>query len=285
MNKASKNKPAKTAHRSKAKSKGKNASVSSPFTHVRSNLFWTLVALVTVVLLIFIGKVVIDHPFSILPRFGEVKYPAGDIRGIDVNHYQEDIDWQRLASAQLNGVPVRFVFIKATEGSDMLDSYFNRNFAQAHKQGIICGAYHFFSTKSSAKAQARWFCREVWLDDIDLPPVLDIEQTGGLATPELRSQVLQWLNHVESHYGVTPILYTSYSFKKRYLNTPEFDRYPYWIAHYYVDKLKYTGKWHFWQHSDRGEVDGIDHGVDVNVFNGNYEDLLNMTIGRQKKDD
>ena len=26
--------------------------------------------------------------------------------------------------------------------------------------------------------------------------------------------------------------------------------YPYWIAHYYVDSVKYQGKWDFWQHTD-----------------------------------
>ena len=241
-----------------------------------------MLAVVTVILLVFIGKVIIDDPFHILPRYGVIKYPDGDVRGIDVSHYQEDIDWEQLQDAQLGGVPVRFVFIKATEGSDLLDDCFNQNFAQAHKHGIIRGAYHFFSTKSPAKRQARWFCKEVWLEDEDLPPVLDVEQIGDYTPQQLRSQVLQWLNAVESHYGVPPILYTSYSFRKQYLNTPEFDRYPYWIAHYYVDHLKYKGEWHFWQHSDRGRVDGIGTAVDVNVFNGKYEDLLKLTIGGQK---
>ena len=87
------------------------------------------------------------------------------------------------------------------------------------------------------------------------------------------------MDYVEKHYGATPILYTSYRFRKDYLNTPEFDRYPFWIAHYYVDKLSYTGEWKFWQHSDRGHVDGIKGEVDVNVFNGTYEDLLGLRVG------
>lgn len=268
--------------RTSVKSKGKSKSVSSPFAHLRSNIFWALIAVITVILLFFIGKVIIDSPFDILPRYGEIKYPEGDVRGIDVSHYQKEIDWDRLQNAQLGGVPVRFVFIKATEGSDILDDYFNRNFHQAHQHGILRAAYHFFSTKSSAKRQARWFCKEVWLDDEDLPPILDIENIGDLTPQQLRSQALEWLNTVESHYGVTPILYTSYKFRLQYLNTPEFDRYPYWIAHYYVDHLRYTGKWYFWQHSDRGRVDGIDTDVDVNVFNGSYQDLLKLTIGNQR---
>jgi lysozyme len=42
--------------------------------------------------------------------------------------------------------------------------------------------------------------------------------------------------------------------------------------------LKYNGKWTFWQHSDVGKVEGVDGFVDVNVFNGSYEDLLELTL-------
>ena len=263
--------------------KGKNTSVSSLFNRVGSRLFWIVIAAITLILIVFVGKVVIDRPFSIIARYGAIKYPNGDVRGIDISHYQREIDWEKLQNAQINGVPVRFIFVKATEGSDLLDENFNENFYQAHKHGITRGAYHFFSVKSTAKAQARWFCKMVWLDDDDLPPVLDIETDGGLPPYQLRAQALQWLDLVEKHYGVPPILYTSYAFRRKYLYTPEFDRYPYWIAHYYVDSLRYKGEWKFWQHTDRGTVDGIDYKVDLNVFNGSYDDLMKLTIGATRK--
>lgn len=83
---------------------------------------------------------------------------------------------------------------------------------------------------------------------------------------------------VEAHYGVKPILYTSYKFKKRYLSDSIFNAYPYWIAHYYVDSVRYEGKWHFWQHTDVGTVPGIEEEVDLNVFNGTMEELLELTL-------
>ena len=45
-----------------------------------------------------------------------------------------------------------------------------------------------------------------------------------------------------------------YKFKEQYLSAPVFDDYPYWIAHYYVDKVQYKGKWKFWQHTDVGKL-------------------------------
>ena len=57
-----------------------------------------------------------------------------------------------------------------------------------------------------------------------------------------------------------------------------FNLYPYWIAHYYVDSLHYRGPWAFWQHSDIGQLPGIKEKVDLNIFNGSYEELRAMTI-------
>ncbi len=49
-------------------------------------------------------------------------------------------------------------------------------------------------------------------------------------------------------------------------------------SHYYVDSVRYEGKWHFWQHTDIGSVPGIHHDVDLNVFNGSLEELRKMTM-------
>ena len=55
-----------------------------------------------------------------------------------------------------------------------------------------------------------------------------------------------------------------------------FDEYPLWIAHYYKNKLNISQKWYFWQHSDKGKVNGIKGDVDFNVFNGNIEELKSL---------
>ena len=111
-----------------------------------------------------------------------------------------------------------------------------------------------------------------------MPPVLDVETTGNKSAAELKRAVKTWLDRVEQHYGVKPILYTSYKFKLRYLNDSIFNSYPYWIAHYYVDSVRYEGPWHFWQHTDAGVVPGIEGNVDLNVFNGSLEALDSLTL-------
>ena len=211
----------------------------------------------------------------------EVTYPAGyDIHGIDISHYQGNIDWEELRKhGTIDDCPIRFVMIKATEGADKVDYNFERNFQLAREHGFTRGAYHFFSTQSPAAEQARAFIRYVKLERGDLPPVLDVEKKPREQSREdFRNEVLTWLRTVEQHYGVKPILYTYHKFKMDYLNDSVFDQYPYWIAHYYVDNLDYEGDWKFWQHTDAGRLPGISGDVDFNIYNGSYYDLQQMTI-------
>ena len=204
------------------------------------------------------------------------------VHGIDVSHHQGVINWELLRNqATIDDCPVAFAFIKATEGSDMVDPQFKKNFQEARKYGIMRGAYHFYRTTTPAKQQAEHFIRNVELLPGDLPPVLDVEtHPQGISAEDFRQGILEWLARVEQHYGVRPILYTYHSFHQQFMNDPVFNLYPYWIAHYYVDSVRYKGAWAFWQHSDSGQLPGIKEKVDLNIFNGTYADLERLGIGQ-----
>jgi lysozyme len=212
--------------------------------------------------------------------YGDANYPSGyEIRGIDISHYQGKINWDQLQNAMIEKCPVRFIVIKATEGSNRRDDFFNENFKNAQDYGFIRGAYHFWSNKSSARDQAYWFLKKVHLKEGDLPPVLDVEhKPADMSTEDFQREILTWLHVVEDKYHVKPIIYTYYKFKTKYLGTQVFDDYPYWIAHYYVDKVEYEGDWKFWQHTDAGRLPGIKGYVDFNLYNGSFYDLKQLCI-------
>lgn len=212
--------------------------------------------------------------------FGDPKYPNGyEIRGIDISHYQEKIDWRKLQFARIDNCPLRFVLIKATEGSSRIDPYFKNNFYNAREYGFKRGAYHFWSNISSAKSQANFFIKNTNLTKGDLPPVLDVETfPKNKDIEDFQRDLLTWLHAVEDIYHCKPIIYTNYKFKQQYLNTPVFNQYPLWIAHYYTEEMQYDGEWKFWQHTDIGRLPGIKGYVDFNVYNGSFYDLERLCI-------
>ncbi|MCR5469835.1 MAG: glycoside hydrolase family 25 protein [Prevotella sp.] len=268
---------------------------TSPVPHRRPNVFirllqhlpgwaWWIGGAAIVALYIYFFYYIFVGPFGLRWRalYGDVSYPEGyEIHGIDISHHQGDIDWEELREkGTINKLPIRFVMIKATEGATRVDENFKDNFYQSREHGFTRGAYHFYSVHSPAKAQAEFFIKKVKLENGDLPPVLDVEhKPKKQSDADFKASILQWLDIVERHYGVKPIIYTYYKFKMKYLSDPVFNTYPYWIAHYYVDKVEYEGEWKFWQHTDVGRLPGIKGNVDFNIYNGSFYDLRKMTIG------
>ena len=204
-----------------------------------------------------------------------INYP---IHGIDVSRYQHNIDWKAVQAMQDQEIKIGFAFIKATEGLGRVDNGFRRNWFNAKKALMPRGAYHFFISSKSGKAQAENFIETVNLSKGDLPPVLDIESANGASVTDIQQRAIDWLLMIENHYKVKPIIYTNIDFYENFLDG-KFDDYPLWIAHYYEKKKpRITRKWILWQHNEKGRVNGIDAYVDFNVFNGDSTAFKNLLI-------
>ena len=265
----------------------KTAKRSRP-KHKRSggSLFRSWWALLLGGVLMVAAYVAVSYFFFVTPLsfrwralYGEPDYPTGyDVVGIDISHHQARIDWERLRNAKVGNRPISFVIIKATEGVTLFDENFNDNFHWARANDLVRGAYHFYIPDKNIEQQAEYFLHQVHLLEGDLPPILDIEKRGKKPLKDFQKDVLTWLEIVQSVYGVPPIIYTGKSFKEEYLNTPVFDEYPLWIAHYYEKEIKYKGDWVMWQYTDCGKVDGIRGFVDFNIFNGDMKALKQLTL-------
>ncbi|MEI8052120.1 MAG: GH25 family lysozyme [Bacteroidota bacterium] len=248
---------------------------------LKKNRITIIVFLTAVFIFTGIGYIIYKKPFSnsgvYYKDFG-IYLPEGyGIHGIDVSRYQRNINWKMVKEMKKNNVQIKFTFIKATQGDDKVDAYFFRNWIGSEENGIIRGAYHYFIPEMDAADQARIFYQTVQLLPGDLPPVLDIEKINDLSDNELKIKIKNWLNIIQQHYGVKPIIYTNADFYEDHLYG-SFEDYPLWIAHYSGSKNpRVRRNWHFWQHNERGRVNGIRDFVDFNVFYGDstaFEKLL-----------
>jgi lysozyme len=193
------------------------------------------------------------------------------IHGIDVSNHQKDIDWK-----QVNRNPkIRFAFIKATEGKDYKDKYFQENWNNASEAGLYKGAYHYFKTTSSGKEQAENFIELVPVEKECLPPVVDIEESG-LDKETFRKQLNDFIGLLEERYQQKPILYVVYPLYNEYIKG-EFEQYPIWIRDILKPpRLSDDREWMFWQYCNRGRIKGIQSYVDLNVFSGDINKLKSL---------
>lgn len=184
--------------------------------------------------------------------------------GIDVSHHQGEIDWDLLLKEKGFDTILDFVYCKVTEGTDHVDTQWERNREYLNKHGIPNGAYHYFKPMGDSKAQAEHFLFNYKIRSIDLPPVLDVEEEG-ISDEELRKKVVVWCNIVKKETGINPIIYTSLHFYETKFRE-QLTGYNYWIAAYSREpKYMMDKSVLHWQFSENGRLPGIDGKVDLNV--------------------
>ncbi|MDD7461587.1 MAG: GH25 family lysozyme [Prevotellaceae bacterium] len=198
-----------------------------------------------------------------------------DYDGIDVSRYQGKIDWSRVAADRA----IQFVYIKATEGSTLVDPYYHRNMREANSYHLNVGSYHYVTSQTSIRSQFKSFTEAMSKHRQTLKPVLDIEADGvrKWSRKQAQDSLQLFVDLIKAKYGVTPIIYTYTNYYNKML-APKFNRLHLFIAQYnkIPPVIKGVGRHNVWQHTDRGFVDGIDRPVDLNIFaeGTTLEDLL-----------
>lgn len=113
------------------------------------------------------------------------------IDGCDLCNIQGNIDWVKMANTSAGGpegLPMRFVYVKASQYSKTRDNRFQGYIDGARKAGLAVGAYHFCAqNKPEAKidtpeGQAEFFFRAsggLGKEPGELPPMMDWEYTSN----------------------------------------------------------------------------------------------------------
>lgn len=207
----------------------------------------------------------------------------GHAQGIDVSHYNGNIDWQQVAAAGKT-----FAFIKATEGTKYQDNQFLVNVQGARDANILVGAYHFLNatTADGARQEAANFARAIDSAGgrLDLPPVMDYENNPKGLTPAQISEVAHaFLDEMERLTGRQPIVYTGNVFASKF--DPAFSMYKLWVARYSTTQkptaVPAWNSWWAWQYSSTGSVPGIQGQVDLDEYNGTIDELRASLAGER----
>ena len=203
------------------------------------------------------------------------------VRGIDVSYYETSVDW---AAAHAAGID--FAFVRVSDGLQFIDPKFPAYWDGARTAGVIRGAYQFFRPAEDPIAQA-----DLLLDRMgppapgDLPPVLDVEVSGGLSTDAVAASVAAWVARVTAALGRPPIIYAGLYSWHDLTGSADATTSPLWVAQYTTAPcpnipVPWT-RWMFWQYSATGTVDGIPGSMlDVDVFNGTLDELRGFADAR-----
>ncbi|HEX9979465.1 MAG TPA: glycoside hydrolase family 25 protein [Flavobacterium sp.] len=211
-----------------------------------------------------------------LRNFQVMKSHPDHVFGFDVSEYQGDIDWEQTDSVD-DAFPLKFVFIRATAGKDAVDKRFIENWIGSKKANIVHGAYHYYRPNENSLEQAENFIKTVKLFKGDLPPVLDIEKLPEeQSLDSLKLGLKRWLNRVEKHYKVKPIIYSGERYYEDFLKN-EFSEYEFWIANYNFFVEEIEDDWLMWQFTEKSRVPGIEGDVDINILNGSEVLLRQIT--------
>jgi lysozyme len=199
--------------------------------------------------------------------------------GIDVSEWQGNIDWNKVKAAGKS-----FAIIRVSDGTGHLDPYFAANWKDAKAAGLIRGAYQFFEPGGDAVAQANLLLQHMGpLQPGDLPPMIDVEATGGQSPQTIANKIHQWINVVQGATGMKPLIYTGTWFWDPNVNSADFASYPLvesWYCNNCCPNLPSPWKsWTMWQYSSSGSVAGIAGNVDLDRFDGTLAELTQLAGG------
>lgn len=189
--------------------------------------------------------------------------------GIDVSHWQGDIDFKKVKQAG-----VEFVYIRVGRGSGIggkyvLDDKFKQNIEGFNKVGIPVGVYFYSyaNSKKDAEREAKWLIKKIKNYQVDLELVFDWENWGSFQEFDLSfyklSELAKTFSKATQKAGYKSMLYSS----KNYLENIWYEtNLPVWLAHY-TSNTDYQGKYKVWQLCNNGKVSGInDNLVDINIM-------------------
>lgn len=186
------------------------------------------------------------------------------LKGIDVSHWQGNIDWSAVKAAGID-----FAIIKAG-GSDngfYQDPCFEAYYNGAKAAGLHVGAYYFVgpacTSREDGMADAKRFFAQIAGKQFDFPVYIDFEAPTA-ANPAGNTDACigfcQMMESVGYYVGIYASDYAGFADK---LEKKRLLPWTWWVAHYGAEVDYAIENKGIWQYTSDGSVPGISGRVDM----------------------
>lgn len=193
------------------------------------------------------------------------------VMGIDVSKWQGEIDWDKVKNDGVEFVIIRCGYRGSSTGALVVDPYFEANIQGATAAGLDVGVYFFTQAVNQVEAVEEASMVVQLIEDYDLtyPVFIDTEGAGGDGRAdgldvETRTLVCEAFCSTVKNAGYEAGVYASRNWLYNRVDADTLDKYVIWLAEYRSAPL-YQGYYNMWQYTSKGEIDGIEGNVDMNI--------------------
>lgn len=138
------------------------------------------------------------------------------VQGVEVSAQDGEVDW-----TALKAIGADFVYLDASASAFARDPAFVKNLEAARAARLQVGAVHLYDPCQPADKQAANFVTIVPRDRDLLPPAVELDRLADdcpskVGEALVESELMTFLNQVETHTGKPALLKLSARFEKRY---------------------------------------------------------------------
>lgn len=207
--------------------------------------------------------------------------------GVDVSHYQLDIDWKKVKESGK-----RFAIMKAQYEAKYeakihrKDEYFEANYKGCADNGIMRGVYIFIGTQSikDPVLDAQSLLKHLNGRVLEYGIWLDMEAASLRACGKKEiTRIANVYANIFERAGYYVGIYSNLDWTKNVLDMKALERFDFWMARYPkndtgVIKERLNPGGVAWQYSSKGIVPGIKKRCDLDV---DFDGIINL--GKEKK--
>jgi lysozyme len=149
---------------------------------------------------------------------------AFPVQGVEIGVGDETVDW-----TALKAIGADFAYVDASASAFARDPWFAKHLEGARAAKLQVGAVHRYDPCQPAGPQAANFVTVVPRDAKMLPPAVELDQTADncpirVSDQAVESELMTFLNQIETHTGKPALLKITAGFEKRYRIAAAIDR-------------------------------------------------------------